>query len=156
MKNKRSTRLKKTTKILFLLSGFIACFTLGLLTGWLLTKNKQKPLELNIKGADVSGFTEMRDLKGRIDSKEIRIIDVRDFEQYQEGHIKNARSFPFQQLRDRLDEIPKNLQIIVYGNDLTDQMAMEAYNILKEKGYDARALLGGFEEWKAAKYPIEK
>lgn len=42
------------------------------------------------------------------------VIDVRGKETYQAGHIPGAVHIPGQQLRQRLAEIPKDRNIVVY------------------------------------------
>lgn len=42
------------------------------------------------------------------------IIDVRSPEEFEEGHLKCAKNIPLGQLRDRLDEIPKDVQVYLH------------------------------------------
>ena len=42
------------------------------------------------------------------------IIDVRPEAMYEKGHLKNAVNIPIAQLRQRLDEIPKDQPVYVY------------------------------------------
>ena len=155
-KNREIKRYHRILKILLSVFLLLVFFNAGLFLGIELTKRKYKTSEINIKGSETSSYTTMQDLKGRIDSKEIRILDTRVSEDYQKEHIKNARSIPSSQLKTRLDEVPKDLQIIVYGKSLGDREAMNAYNVLFAANYDVRSLLGGIDEWAEAGYPVEK
>lgn len=42
------------------------------------------------------------------------VIDVRSEEAYQTGHIPNAIHIPGEELREHLEEIPKDRPVVVY------------------------------------------
>ena len=42
------------------------------------------------------------------------IIDVRDLEEYEAGHLTNSVNIPLSQLRGRLEEIPKDRPVYVH------------------------------------------
>ena len=42
------------------------------------------------------------------------IIDSREKEEYEEGHIKGALNIPLSEFRDRLDEIPKDKPVYIH------------------------------------------
>ncbi len=62
------------------------------------------------------------------------IIDVREEYEYKRGHIKNAINIPLSQLRDRMDEIPKDQP--VYLHCRTGQRSYNATRALQNVGYD--------------------
>lgn len=43
-----------------------------------------------------------------------KIIDVRENNEYERGHIKGAENIPFSEIRERLDEIPKDKPVYVH------------------------------------------
>jgi len=57
------------------------------------------------------------------------IIDVREPEEYQAGHIINAVNIPMSQFRQRLDEIPKDKAVYVHCRS-----AQRSYNVARALG----------------------
>ena len=70
-------------------------------------------------------------------------IDVRTKAQYEWGHIENAVNIPWEEIRDRLSEFPKNRDIVLYCNQ--GKTAYFALRILLNHGYtNAVNLSGGY------------
>jgi len=69
----------------------------------------------------------------------VQIIDVRNKEEIEEtGMIKGALNIPAGEIADRLAEIPKDKELVLYCS--TGARSEMAYNVLKEKGYKVRFL----------------
>jgi rhodanese-related sulfurtransferase len=83
------------------------------------------------------------------------VIDVRPEVEYEQGHISSARSFPVQNLKRRLAELPSDIEIVAYCRGPYCVYSDEAVRLLHEHGFNARRLSEGFPEWRAAGYPIE-
>lgn len=96
------------------------------------------------------------ELKEKMDHHhdDFQLIDVRTLEAYRAGHISGAVSIPFQEFRDRLSEVSEEKDNIIYCYTITCQLAYEAARILSEKGYAAKVLIGGFDEWQKRRLPI--
>lgn len=62
------------------------------------------------------------------------IIDVRETYEYQKGHVKGAVNIPLSELRDRVDEIPKDK--IVYLHCRTGQRSYNATKALQNLGFE--------------------
>lgn len=62
------------------------------------------------------------------------IIDVREKYEFKYGHIKDAINIPLSELRDRIDEIPKDRP--VYLHCKTGQRSYNAALVLQNMGYD--------------------
>ncbi|MGE5393852.1 MAG: rhodanese-like domain-containing protein [Candidatus Saccharibacteria bacterium] len=75
----------------------------------------------------------------------IWIVDVRSEKAYNNGHIPTAKSFPYGQLKDRLNEIPKDQYLILYCN--VGATAKMASKILKKFGYRRWINWGGIPRW---------
>lgn len=86
----------------------------------------------------------------------IVILDVRSREGYDAGHLAGAVHIPFEELPGRLKELPKHKDIIVYCWDVTCILCTKAAYVLASKGYRAKEMLGGIEEWQKAGFPVEK
>jgi rhodanese-related sulfurtransferase len=94
------------------------------------------------------------ELKRRMKSAEVVVIDVRPGVEYASGHIAGARSIPVMELAKRLKEIPKNKEIVAYCRGPYCVFADDAVRLLTRKGYKAKRLEGGFPEWKDAGLPV--
>lgn len=62
------------------------------------------------------------------------IIDVREIREYENGHIKGSKNIPLSQLRERIDEIPKDIP--VYLHCRTGQRSYNATLALQNLGYN--------------------
>jgi len=70
------------------------------------------------------------------------LLDVRDDDEFAEGHAEGAVNIPLPQLRDRLTELPKNKPLHVYCG--VGQRAYYAVRLLLQHGFDARDISGGW------------
>lgn len=77
-----------------------------------------------------------------VDLGESVILDVRTPYEVKYGAIEGSVNIPVDDLRDRLDELPKDKEIIVYC--AVGFRGYIATTILGENGYKAKNLLGGF------------
>lgn len=62
------------------------------------------------------------------------IVDVREVREFENGHIKGAKNIPLSQLRDRVNEIPKDVP--VYLHCRTGQRSYNAALALQNLGYN--------------------
>ena len=62
------------------------------------------------------------------------IIDVREKDEYEEGHLINAVNIPLSELRDRVNEIPKDRP--VYLHCRSSQRSYNAIMALQHMGFD--------------------
>ena len=71
------------------------------------------------------------------------LIDVRSKEEYKNlGHINQATNIPIDELRERINEIPKNKKIILYCQSGT--RSYNAERIIRPLGFDSYNLDGSF------------
>ena len=62
------------------------------------------------------------------------IIDVREKQEYEMGHLKNAMNIPMSEFRQRMDEIPKDVP--VYLHCRSSQRSYNVVMALQYMGYD--------------------
>ncbi|MEZ4848195.1 MAG: metalloregulator ArsR/SmtB family transcription factor [Bacteroidia bacterium] len=67
-------------------------------------------------------------------------LDVRPKDEYEKGHIPQALSIPIDELKSRLNEIPKDKLIIAYCRGMFCSIADEAVKILHTEGYNAKKI----------------
>jgi len=78
-------------------------------------------------------------------NKEIWIIDVRSEKLYQKGHIPTARSYPSNEIENRLSELPKDKYLIIYCE--TGGRVQVVMNKLEKHGYSRYMNWGGYTRW---------
>jgi len=78
--------------------------------------------------------------------KDCFLLDVREKEEAAAGRIEGSTLIPLGQLRQRLGEIPANVQVVVYC--AVGIRGYAAERILKQAGYMVKNLSGGISTWK--------
>lgn len=74
------------------------------------------------------------------------LLDVRTPEEFEKGHIPNARNIPLDEIRDRLTEIDPSQHIYLYCK--TGMRSYLAQRILRQHGFENLSnLSGGYELW---------
>jgi len=81
----------------------------------------------------------------KLDEKEYVLIDTRDEISFSHGHIDNAINIDKESILNGEFELPKDKKIILYC--LKGIISEEAAVYLRDKGYDAYNLFGGYGEW---------
>jgi rhodanese-related sulfurtransferase len=97
----------------------------------------------------------IEDLIKRLELRKIIILDVRPETEYKKGHIANSISIPFDELADRLKELPKRYEIIAYCRGPFCVFADEAVAMLIKAGYKATRLEEGYPDWAVMGLPVE-
>lgn len=78
--------------------------------------------------------------------RKAQLIDVREPNEYERGHILGARNIPLSQLKQRIGEVRKDQPIYLYCQ--RGSRSTRAANILRKKGYSSlHQLKGGFSKW---------
>ncbi|MCZ4370280.1 FAD-dependent oxidoreductase [Vibrio diazotrophicus] len=77
------------------------------------------------------------------------LLDVRNPGELQNGYLTGAVNIPVDQLRQRMNELPKDKEIIIYCQ--VGLRGNVAYRQLVNNGYKARNLLGGYRTYLFAK-----
>jgi len=87
---------------------------------------------------------------------EVVVIDVRPAAEFDAAHLPYARSLPLPELRQRLAELPRGVEIIAYCRGPFCLMSDEAVKLLRRHGYRARKTPDGVSEWQAAGLPLKR
>ena len=75
------------------------------------------------------------------------LIDVRPSLEFVHGHVAGAISIPIQELEARIAELPRDKRIVAYCRGEYCLLAGEAVTLLRDRGFDAVRLEGGWPEW---------
>ncbi|WP_435364668.1 rhodanese-like domain-containing protein [Haloarchaeobius sp. DYHT-AS-18] len=95
------------------------------------------------------------ELDTRLGGDQPFILDIRPREAYQAAHIDGSHNLPVYDdlrsgdedaLRQRLDEVPRDRQVVTVCK--MGVIAKQATRILDDKGYDATTLAGGMSGWR--------
>ena len=90
---------------------------------------------------------QLRDVLQSDDS--IFVLDVRNLNEWQDGHLDRATLIPLPELHDRLTELPHDRPVIVHCQ--MGKRSVAAVATLDAFGFqDIHALSGGFAAWQAA------
>lgn len=84
------------------------------------------------------------------------VLDVRDHQEYSEGHIVGALNIPFAKLTERLHELDKHKQQPIVVVDKMGQHSGAAGKQLREAGFNVSRLSGGMTEWRGSNLPVVK
>ncbi|HOK08869.1 MAG TPA: FAD-dependent oxidoreductase [Candidatus Hydrogenedens sp.] len=103
-------------------------------------------------GINMVGYVASNILRGDVDivnpddmPQNAYILDVREPDEAEAGAIPNATLIPVDQLRMRVNEIPRDKPIITYC--AVGLRGYIAYRFLKQQGFNVYNLNGGFRTW---------
>ncbi len=80
------------------------------------------------------------------------LLDVRTQPEWDEYHAPNAVLIPLDELPSRLNELPKDREIVVICR--SGNRSAVATDILRQNGFNATSVAGGMKAWRAAGYPV--
>ncbi|OMF36712.1 sulfurtransferase [Paenibacillus sp. FSL H8-0548] len=80
------------------------------------------------------------------EGKAINLIDVREADEWQEGHIKEARSIPLSELQERINEFKQGEQDIVLICRSGGRSG-KACDFLHAQGFKVVNVSGGMLQW---------
>jgi rhodanese-related sulfurtransferase len=107
-----------------------------------------------LKDRDQLEAVDAATLLRRLGEGDIVVLDVRPHDEFEAGHIPGARSIPIDELEIRLQEIPRDREIVAYCRGPYCVFSDDAVALLRDHGHDARRLAMGLPDWRAAGLPI--
>jgi len=103
---------------------------------------------------------DLKTVKANVSSGKAVLLDVREQAEWDNGHLKDAKFLPMSELTNSKGESFLKLNIdkkkVVYTHCGAGARALRAAAMLKEKGYDVRALKPGFSDLLDAGFPEAK
>lgn len=82
------------------------------------------------------------------------VIDVRQPEEFRQGHIAGAKLIPLGELRKHMKELPQGREIVCVC--ASGNRSSSAAKILAKEGFNVFDMKGGMLAWRHAKLPIQK
>jgi rhodanese-related sulfurtransferase len=107
--------------------------------------NEVEPLTPSVSPSDGERVAE-----GRVRGKPL-LLDVRRPDERAKGFIPGSIHIPLDEIRARLNELPRNQEIIVHCQ--SGQRSYFACRILSQHGFRVRNLTGSYRTWKTATTP---
>lgn len=98
---------------------------------------------------DMVAFIKVDELD-KISKENTIILDIGTNEEFANGHIEGAINIPLDTLRNRLDELDRDKEIIVYC-----QIGLRSYignRILTHNGFKVKSISGGYRSYKQQKF----
>jgi rhodanese-related sulfurtransferase len=83
------------------------------------------------------------------------VVDIRDHEIFDGGHIPGARNIHLEDLVAVCSELPKDRTVVIYCEDVSCGLPLWAALELAQLGFCAKYLHGGLTEWSLRRLPIE-
>ena len=118
-----------------------------------LAEVEQAAREFAVQGANESEVAR-EELERLLQGGEVFVLDARPRIEYEHGHLPGAVSMPVDELPKRLDEIPRDRRVVAYCRGAYCLFADEAVSLLRQRGFDAHRLEGGWPEWWAEGRPV--
>jgi rhodanese-related sulfurtransferase len=81
------------------------------------------------------------------------VVDVREPNEYQAGHVPGAVLMPLATVPIRHQELPRDATVYLVCQ--TGGRSFTAANWLAQQGYDVRNVSGGTSDWVAHGFPVE-
>jgi rhodanese-related sulfurtransferase len=127
-----------------ILWGVLALVVLGLGVVWLMSRNtttaSSMPPEISVEEAVA------KQQAGAF------LLDVREPSEWNDAHIAGATLIPLGELPSRVNELPKDKEIVVVCR--SGNRSAQGRDILLNAGFDqVTSMAGGLNQWKAAGYP---
>jgi rhodanese-related sulfurtransferase len=94
------------------------------------------------------------DVQRRFAAGEIALLDVRDPDEWDAGHIAGAHWIPLYDLEDRFEELDPAQEWVCICH--LGQRSAQAADFLQAEGWRVANLLGGMEAWERAGLPEER
>jgi DNA-binding transcriptional ArsR family regulator len=91
---------------------------------------------------------KLDELLTRMNSRTVVLMDVRPASEFNQGHIPGAINIPVEQLSKNLRKLSRRKEYIVYCRGPFCVFADDAVQILIQKGFKAKRLEEGYQDWK--------
>ncbi|MEW6195573.1 MAG: metalloregulator ArsR/SmtB family transcription factor [Bacteroidota bacterium] len=95
------------------------------------------------------------ELFDKLSKNEVTLIDVRPKEEFTSRHISGAISIPLKELKEKLNDIPMDKEVVAYCRGPYCVLAAEAVKLLTKKGFNVVILKEDVNSWRAEGLPVQ-
>lgn len=96
--------------------------------------------------SDKLDFTPLELVQEMVKRKDVLMLDVREHTEIQICHVENAMHVPMGEIPNKLDDLPKNKDLIVFCH--MGVRSRQVMNYLRRNGFSrAFNLKGGIDRW---------
>ncbi|HED37713.1 MAG TPA: metalloregulator ArsR/SmtB family transcription factor [Ignavibacteria bacterium] len=120
------------------------------------TAELREVIRLFLEEKNIFEPVSIKELRLKMKSNNIILLDVRPKEEYLNGHLPGAVSIPLSELKSKLKNLSGGKEIIAYCRGKYCVMAPEAVNLLNKKGIKSTILQDDINSWRFAGFKIEK
>lgn len=96
----------------------------------------------------------LAELRRRLKDGSATIVDVRPRAEFEAGHIPGALSMPVDDLKRRINELPRRREVIAYCRGPYCLYSIDAVTLLRKHGFKARRADQGLPEWRGEGLPV--
>lgn len=108
-----------------------------------------EPLDL----ASLPRDLDVQTAAGLAERPDVVILDVREQDEWDAGHIPGALFIPMSEIQGRLSEVPTDKTVIVQCR--SGNRSSQVTDFLQQQGFtNIRNMAGGLNEWQAAGLPV--
>ncbi len=107
----------------------------------------------SLRHRDGAKLVPRDELERLLEERKAYLIDVRPIREYEAGHLPGAVPMPIEELANRLAEIPRDRPVVADCRGEYCLFADDAVALLKQRGFDAYRLEGGWPEWRVEGRP---
>ena len=105
------------------------------------------------KPLQTSKIIDQKQVKERVKTKDIQLVDVRTANEYKAGHIKGFKNIPLATLEKQLESIDPKKPVVIHCQ--SGVRAAMAYSILRKHGYEnVENYSGGINDWTEHQNPL--
>lgn len=131
----------------------------ALLTGLRAAAHRHRPQARAARraylGPDDTEAVPREELLRRSITGDVVVLDVRPAVEYAAGHLPGAVHIPLGELPDRLAELPRDREVLVYCRGADCVLAHDAVRLLARRGRAAKRAAEGVLEWRSAGIVLE-
>jgi len=92
----------------------------------------------------------------KINKENAVVLDIREHQDYSQGHLVDAMNIPFAKLAERMSELEKHKSRPIVLVCKTGQTVAMAGKMLKQKEFEVYRMQGGMAEWSHQNLPVVK
>ncbi len=112
--------------------------------------------ELRRTVLDIPDDLSVKEIEELARSGKATVVDVRPPVEFDAGHMSGAINIPLPEVAARIDELPRDQDLVVYCRGVYCVLALEAVRVLREHGLRAHRLPLGIVDMRSRRWRVER